>query len=52
MLRPYSEPVWPKHRNTVRTWTFERLHKSETFCSVGFEYETVQPRLQPVRLHP
>jgi hypothetical protein len=39
MLDPDSEPVWPKRRNTVRTWTFEQLHESETFCLVGFEYE-------------
>jgi hypothetical protein len=39
MLHPYSEPVWPKRRNTVITWTFERLHESETFCSLGFECE-------------
>jgi hypothetical protein len=37
MLHPYSEPVWPKRRNTVRTWTFERLQESETYCSVDFE---------------
>jgi hypothetical protein len=30
---------WPKRRDTVRTWTFEWLHESEMFCSVGFEYE-------------
>jgi hypothetical protein len=36
---PYSEPVWPKRRNTVRTWTFERLRESETFCSVDIECE-------------
>jgi hypothetical protein len=39
MLHPYSEPVWPKRRNTMRTWTFERLHESVTFCSVGLEGE-------------
>jgi hypothetical protein len=39
MLHPYSEPVWPKRRNTVRTWAFERLQESETFCSMDFEYE-------------
>jgi hypothetical protein len=32
---PYSEPVWPKRRNTVRTLTFERLHESETFLLSG-----------------
>jgi hypothetical protein len=46
---PYSEPVRPKRRNTVRTWTFERLPESETFCSVGFECEDCSAWLLPVR---
>jgi hypothetical protein len=37
---PYSEPVWPKHRNMVRMfWFLNKLRESETFCSVGFESE-------------
>jgi hypothetical protein len=40
---------WPKRRNTVRTWTFERLHESETFCSVGFECEDCSAWLLPVQ---
>jgi hypothetical protein len=33
----------------VRTWTFERLHESETFCSVGFECEDCSAWLLPIR---
>jgi hypothetical protein len=33
----------------MRTWTFERLHKSETFCLVDFEYEDCLAWLLPVR---
>jgi hypothetical protein len=36
----------------VRTWTFDQLRESETFCSVGLYMKTVQLRLLPVQLPP
>jgi hypothetical protein len=46
---PYSEPVWPKRRNTVRTWLLKDYTNQKRFTQWALKTETVQLWLLPVR---
>jgi hypothetical protein len=46
---PYSEPVWPKRRNTVRTWCLNSYTNKKRFAPWALNAKTVQPWLLPVR---
>jgi hypothetical protein len=46
---PYSEPVWPKHRNTVRIWFLNGYTNQKRFAQWALNTKTVQFWLLPVR---
>jgi hypothetical protein len=50
MLHPYSEPVWPKHRTTVRMFRLLKgFTKQKRFAQWALNAKVVQVRLLPVR---
>jgi hypothetical protein len=46
---PYSEPVWPKRRNTVRIGLLNDFTNQKRFAQWALNTKTVQLRLLPVR---
>jgi hypothetical protein len=46
---PYSEPVWPKRRNTVRIWFSNSYTNQKRFAQWALNTKAVQFRLLPVR---